>query len=69
VRAALYGSPAAVKVKTRQRHPGEASCTIGQDQEAAVERGVSENEGRRRWLGVGFLGVSVGAINWGGGIV
>jgi hypothetical protein len=65
VRVALCGSLAAVKVKTGPRHPGEAFCTSGHAQEAAVESGVGEDEGRRRRLGVGFLGESLGAINRG----
>jgi hypothetical protein len=56
VRAALCGSLAAVKVKTGPRHPGEASCTDGQAWKVVVDRGVSEDEGRRWWLSVGFLG-------------
>jgi hypothetical protein len=56
VRVALCGSLAAVKVKIGPHHPGDASCTSGQAQEAVVEHGVSEDEGRGRWLGVGFLG-------------
>jgi hypothetical protein len=67
VRVALCGSLVALKVKTGPRHPREASCTGGQAREAAVERGVGEDEGRRWRLGVGFLGASVGYINrWGG---
>jgi hypothetical protein len=65
VRAALCGSLAAVKVKTGLRHPEKASCTGGQGREAVVERGIGEDEGRRRRLDVGFLGASVGAINRG----
>jgi hypothetical protein len=56
VRAALCGSLPAVKVKTGSWHPGEASCIGGQAQEAVIECGVGEDEGRRRQLGVAFLG-------------
>jgi hypothetical protein len=58
--AALCGSLAAARVKTGRQHPGEASCIGGQAREATVECGVGEDDGRRRWLGVGFLGASVG---------
>jgi hypothetical protein len=58
VRAALCGSLVVVKVKKGQRHPGEAFCTSGKAREAAVESGIGEDEGRRRRLGVGFLGAT-----------
>jgi hypothetical protein len=66
MRAALCGSLAALKVKTGLRHPGEGSCTGSQARETTAERDVGVDEGRRRRLGVEFLGVSVGAINRGG---